>query len=381
MDRVRLWVKRQNPQPAVAAVGAHLVVGDQCIDRVSVGARVNAMVGLVQVAAVHQEDIRVVLESVIEHLPVAVERPGRRHEGVADDDRPVVRVGVRQQVIHPLDNGEAGGRGANALIRSPRIHLRFQEEDDEIHPAGVEQHVVIVHVVGVRPAERVVVDEVAVGLDPGLREGGVVVDRGGALVGTSPRGARGILVVVADAHAVWQAGHVERRERRAGDTPLRRACVVCHVPEARDEDNIPRDAVVHAPLRLRIVGGRVALGVVLRIGQHDDCERIARFAGHFAAPERDREFLRFGVAHVDAQIRAERDVNCAIDRGRIGRLIRRRIRRGDLFQLGNKREVRTPYGRVVPLAREDVVARSQHPGSHTCEHGCSSLVVHADVTA
>jgi len=172
-------------QPAVAAAGSALVIGQHCPDGATVE-RVRALTfRRADVAAEHEEKIRVALENVVDGLTLGAKRGVEPvvDDPVAHDNGPAIGIGL-QHTVGPRQNRRVG--------RHRRVV--FKIDHDKIHAAGAEQIVMIVI------ARAIVAAVVVVGQEVRLSEVLIVKRR------RASSAAAGRLIVIAYGDAIRNAG-------------------------------------------------------------------------------------------------------------------------------------------------------------------------------
>ncbi len=215
-------------------------------------------------------------------------------------------------------------------------------ENDEIHPAGAKQLVVVVHAVG-KARKRIIATVIGATGKAALGKCGIVVGRRNIFVATGTGLSRRILIMVSDRDSIGNAIHEHGRDRvfdniegsiRVG--PLRgHVCNVYTIAKAGHHDDISRDAVISDPSCLRCVGCGIAFRIVLGIRERDDRKGISRApGGDLASVERDIKDSAVRVADVHAKLRTRSHAGGIVRRRRISRLVRRG-RRNFALAIGN----------------------------------------------
>ena len=158
----------------------------------AIAAQIDPAIRLVEMASQRQKHVGQRLDAIDDRLTLRRQRrragaaARRRAHEMRDHDGAPVGVGRRQQPPHPGQNTLAGvqrrrrGNAAGWPRAVPIVPLEV--EDDEVHAAGAEQLVVVVHAGG-EAGERVVVAEVAAPEEAGLPEHRVIKGRRDVFVG------------------------------------------------------------------------------------------------------------------------------------------------------------------------------------------------------
>ena len=267
VDLVLRGLEGEVAQPRIAAVGPALVILENGVHGApleGIGATSFSM----DVAAEHEEEVRIILQVVVDRLAVATPGGlGRRHAGadepMARDDAAPVRMGLEEGIGPVHHRLIATGAGVVGEI-----------DDDEIHPARAEEMVILIgRVVGVASAEigtpgppahpEILVPETRVSTGPD-----VVVPRR-----ATPRdavGEQGRERILEDVH-----GLVGPDELGLGVVVVLRH--VTHVGDELRVEQILRgdDPVGLVREELEAVASAV-LGIKLGVGNRDDREILAR---------------------------------------------------------------------------------------------------------
>ena len=251
--------------------------------------------------AQHEEEIGIALECVEDGAALGGEA-GRRpavEQIVGHEDRTPVAVHLYDGV-GPLQHRVRGARHAV-------VHL--DEHGDELHAAGFEERVVVVEVARTVAAAIAGLHRLARG------EPGVELRRAGRRA-----------IVVAGDQPIRDAAGCQDVIGRDGTIPLCRIRAdIDVVAQAGGINDVARRLVVHDPLHLRVVDGRVGGRVVLRVGDGDEREVRRRRRVLDAAVEGDRHLVGFGVCYVDREGRRLGNAPGTIGRRDEAWRVRRRV--------------------------------------------------------
>ena len=303
----------ERPQEAIATIDETLVVRENGIHSAAFkGIRTEAL-GM-DVTAEHEEEVRVVLQRVVDAQALRAECRGvaLADDGVRSDNRAALRVGFQQR-ISPVEDG--------CVRRGVIRHVN----DDEVEAAGAEE-VVAVGIV------RAVVTAVV---------GSILEARGAEILVVESSRARvvstdGINVMIPRSDAIRDAVRQQRghwvfqiAHGSTGALPLHwittEVPVLHDVTHVADEDDVPSEAIVHHPLCLRAEGADELLhrdgvrasggtfGVILRVRNgHDREVRAGRDGRALATIEGHGHRVALRISERSRQRRAGAGKRCGI---------------------------------------------------------------------
>ena len=134
-DRIRSGREGEETQPAVATIGAALVILKHAMHCATLEG-VTALPFASHMAAKHEEEVRVILQIVIDGLALRAEarwvarvnNPVTRHDGTA----------IRESLHHRVRPVQ------NDLIARDGPRIVFEMQNNEIQPAGAEELIIII---------------------------------------------------------------------------------------------------------------------------------------------------------------------------------------------------------------------------------------------